>query len=88
MDPAIFFVSDLQDGKTFFFFIIFFLITFGVTFTVHKRSCRSHKTVGKGFSYYLCLMIEGSRTGSATLHNGNEPDLGPDRVSFVTFEFP
>ncbi len=54
--PAIF-VSDLQD---------YFLKVHLHNFLKIKIS---HKTVGINFSYYFCLMIEGS--GSVSMTNGS-----------------
>jgi hypothetical protein len=55
-------------------FKVFCLLLFEATIYIifqDKKSKRSHKTVGRnqGFSYYFCLMIEGS--GSIPLTNGS-----------------
>jgi hypothetical protein len=72
-DPAIF-VTDLQEANKKLIKKVFLLITvlFEGTFTSFfkdKKSSRSEKTVG--FSYYFCLMTEGS--GSIPLTNGSGP---------------
>ncbi len=71
-DPAIF-VIDLQGANK---KLIFCLLLFEGTFTSFfkdKKSKRSHKTVEikGGFSYYYCLMIEGSGSGSIPLTSGS-----------------
>jgi hypothetical protein len=70
-DPSIF-IIDLQDAnkKRIFFLKFFCIVLFEGTFTSFfkdKKSKRSHKTVeNQGFSYYFCLMIEGSRSGAGS----------------------
>jgi len=73
-DPAIF-VIDLQDEnkkkqlKKKFFCLLLFEGTF-TSFFKDKKSKRSHKNSrSQGFSYYFCLMIEGS--GSIPLTRGS-----------------
>jgi hypothetical protein len=76
-DPAIF-VIDLQDAnkKIICFSNFFCLFLFEGTFTSFfkdRKSKRSHKAVGiKFFSYYFCLMMEGS--GFVPLTSVADPD--------------
>ncbi len=72
-DPAIF-VIDLQDAnKNFVFFQVFCLLL--RENLRHFSKIKSHKDVTKqnlvssnqGFSFYFCLMTEGSRSGSVSL---------------------
>jgi hypothetical protein len=69
-DPAIF-VIDLQEAnkKEKFLKKVFLLVIYEGTFTVHNFSkIKSQKEVqnsrNQGFSYYFCLMIEESGSGS------------------------
>ncbi len=65
-DPAIF-VTDLQDGhKKLIFFDKFFLLWryIYIIFKDKKVKKNSQSSRNQGFSYYLCLVIEGSGTGS------------------------
>ncbi len=65
-DPSIF-ITDLQDAnkkiilKTKFFCILLFKVLLH-----HFSKIKSQKEVTKGFSYYFCLMIEGSGSGSCS----------------------
>jgi hypothetical protein len=65
-DPAIF-VTDLQDAnkKLDIFSKLFCLLLFEDTFTSFFKDKKSLNSRNQGFSYYFCLMKEGS--GSATL---------------------
>jgi hypothetical protein len=78
--PSIF-IIDLQEAnknqfKKKFFCILLFEGTF-TSFFKGKKSKRSHKTLEiKVFLYYICLMIEGSGSGSIPLTNGSDPDPG------------
>jgi hypothetical protein len=63
-----------------FFCILLFEDTFKSIFK-GKKSKRSHKTVEiKGFSYYFCLMIEGSRSGSGSIPLSNGSGSGSRRL--------
>ncbi len=53
-----------------FFCFLLFEGTF-TSFFKDKKSKRSHETVGQGFSYYFCLMIKESGSGSIPLTNGS-----------------
>jgi hypothetical protein len=50
--------------KKLIFYKVFLLITFWRYIEVQKKSQNSRK---QGFSYYVCLMIEGSRSGSGSI---------------------
>jgi hypothetical protein len=53
---------------------VFLMITFTFTFLSFfkdKKSKRSHKAGNQGFSYYFCLVTEGSGSGSVPLTNGS-----------------
>ncbi len=63
-DPANFF-GALQDGNKKFFC----LLLFEATFTSFFKDKKSQNSMNQGFSYYFCLMIEGS--GSVPLTNGS-----------------
>jgi hypothetical protein len=69
-DPT-FFAIDFQDAnkKT----IIFLLITFWrytyIIFQRNKIIKKSQNSRNQGFSYFLCLMIEGSGSGDVSLTN-------------------
>ncbi len=72
-DPSIF-VIDLQDAnnKTNFLFNFFCLLLFEDTFISYlkiKSQKESQNSRNQGFSYYFCMMIEGS--GSIPLTNGS-----------------
>jgi hypothetical protein len=71
-DPA-FFVIDLQDASKKLIFLrnFFCLLRFEATFTSFfedKKSNESQNNRNQGFSYYFCMMIEGSgsRAGSGS----------------------
>ncbi len=71
--PTIF-ISVLQDGnKKLFFSLSFLLVTFWsyicmyIIFQREKVIKKSHNSRNQGCSYYFCLMIEGSGSGSDTL---------------------
>jgi hypothetical protein len=69
----LFFASDLQEVKKKFFCLFYFLNVHLHHFSKIKSHKRSHKTVGINvFSYYFCLMIEGSKSWfvSVSLTNG------------------
>jgi hypothetical protein len=72
-DPAIF-VIDLQEANKILFFLMkfFCLLLFEGTFTSFfkdkKNQQKSQNSRNQGFSYYFCLMIEGS--GSIPLTSG------------------
>jgi hypothetical protein len=74
-DPAIF-VIDLQDvsQKQIFLTQFFLPITFEGTlhldhFSKIKRQKESQNSRNQGFSYYFCMMIEGSGSGSGRPKN-------------------
>ncbi len=75
-DPALF-IIDLQDAnKKLLFFKSFLHITFWrYIYIVFKKIKRSQNSRNQGFSYYSCLIIEGSgsgsRAGSIPLTNGS-----------------
>jgi hypothetical protein len=67
---SFYFIIDLQDANKKqtnkkFFCILLFEGTF-TSFFKGKKSKRCHKTVEPGFSYYFCLMIEGSGAGAGS----------------------
>ncbi len=69
-DPAIF-VIDLQDANKNFFFLSLYSVKVHLH---HFSNIKSHQEAtnqsrNQGFSYYFCLMIEGS--GSVLLINGS-----------------
>jgi hypothetical protein len=72
-DPAIF-VIELQDAKKLFLksFSAYYLLKVHLH---HFSKIKCHKEVtnsrNQGFSYYFCLMIEGSGSGSVPLTNGS-----------------
>ncbi len=69
------FVSDLQavNEKLFFFSYFFCFLLFDGTFTSfrYKITKKSQNSRNQCFSYYFCLMIEGSWSGSVSLTNGS-----------------
>ncbi len=67
-DPAIF-VIDLQDAnkKLNFCKKIFCLLLFECTFTSFLKEKKSQNSRNQGSSYYFCMMIEGSGSGSIPL---------------------
>ncbi len=74
-DPA-FSVVDLQDAnkKQIFYFIFsayYFLKIHIHLFSKIKSQKESQNSRNQGFSYYFCIMIEGSRSGSIPLTNGS-----------------
>ncbi len=60
--------------KTNFFFLLLFEGTF-TSFFKDKKS-NSHNSRNQGFSYYFCLLIEGSGSGSIPLTNGSGSGSG------------
>ncbi len=50
--------------------------TFTSFFKVKKVKKKSQNGRNQGLSYYFCLMIEGSGSGSIPLTNGPDPDPG------------
>jgi hypothetical protein len=88
-DPAIFFI-DLQDAskKKIFnpiFSAYYFLKVHLHNFSKIKCQKESQNSRNQGFSYYFCMMIEGSGFGSTPLtsivdprHFGVDPDPDPD----------
>jgi hypothetical protein len=88
-DPAIF-VIDLQNAsKKLIFNTIFSAYYFLRVHLHHFSKIKSQKeppnSRNQGFSYYFCMMIEGSGSGSIPLTNGSgsgsrvvDPDLEPD----------
>jgi hypothetical protein len=85
-DPAIF-VIDLQDAKKNNIKKIFCLLLFEGTrlhshnFSKIKSQKESQKSSNKGFSYYFCMMIEGSgsRSGSGSIPLTNGSGSGSKR---------
>jgi len=76
-DPAIF-VLDLRDANKKQFFSKFFcLLRYFLKVHLHHFSkIKSHKEVtkqyrNKGFSYYFCLILEGSGSGPLTNRSGS-----------------
>ncbi len=74
-DPAIF-VRDLQDSsKNLIFYTIFsayyFLKAHLHNFSKIKSQKESQNRRTQGFSYYFCMMIEGSGSGSIPLTSGS-----------------
>jgi hypothetical protein len=78
-----YFVIDLQDAnKKIFFYNFFCLILFEGTFTSFSKIKSQEKTQSsknQGFSYYFCLVIEGSGTGSGSIHLTNGSGSGSRR---------
>jgi hypothetical protein len=69
LDPSIF-ITDLQDGnKKLIFLKVFLYITvlryLYIIFKAKKAKI-FHITVDQGYSYYICLMIEGSGSGAGS----------------------
>ena len=81
------FVSDLQDANKKYFFSSF---PFEDTFTVqHSSNIKSHKkqqnSRNKGFSYFFCLMMEGSGSGrSKRLTGHTDPDPERCRMPIIS----
>ncbi len=73
-DPAIF-VIDLQDASKLIFNTIFsasyFLMVHLHHFSKIKSQKESQNRRNQGFSYYFCMMIEGSGSGSIPLTSGS-----------------
>ncbi len=74
-DPAIF-VIDLQDASkklilTQFFLLITFWKYIYIIFQRYKSQKVSQNRRNQGFSYYFCMMIEGSGFGSIPLTSGS-----------------
>ncbi len=71
-DPSIF-IIDLQDAnkkqicKKKLYCILLFEGSFTSFFKGKKVKKKAQNSGNQGFSYYFCLMIEGSGSGSATL---------------------
>jgi hypothetical protein len=69
-DPATFVIDFREANKKIFFFKVSLVIT--ILFEGTYASFFRDKTVGiKSFSYYFCMMIEGSGSGSLPLTNGS-----------------
>jgi hypothetical protein len=65
-DPSIF-IIDLQDAnKKLILKKNFCILRFEGTFTSFFKGKKSKGSKNLGFSYYFCLMIEGSRPGSGS----------------------
>jgi hypothetical protein len=85
------FVLDHQDAnKKLFFQQLFCLLLFEGTFTSFFKDKKSQHSRNQGFSYYFCLMIEGS--GSATLLFrktvfGNPPPPPPSKFLEVCLNY-
>jgi hypothetical protein len=67
-DPAIF-VIDLQDADKKLIFNLIFSAYYFLKVHLHlfpkiKSQKESQNSMSQGFSYYFCMMIEGSRSGS------------------------
>ncbi len=73
-DPAIF-VIDLQDAQEKYFKKSFpayyFLTVQSQHFSKKNVKKKSQSSRNQGFSYYFCLVIEGSGSGSRPLTNGS-----------------
>jgi hypothetical protein len=84
-NPAIF-VIDLQDGNKKLIKIFlktssyYFLKVHFHHFSKIKGKEKSQNSRNQGFSYYFCLMIEGSGSGSIPLTNGSDPDQGAPKT--------
>jgi hypothetical protein len=72
MDPGTaIFVIDLQDAnKKLILKKFFFLRDIYIIFQRLKVKKKSQRSRNQGFSYYFCLVIEGSGSGSIPLTNG------------------
>ncbi len=94
-DPA-FFVIDLQDANKKLFFKVLMFFTFEGTFIVHHFSWiwsekKSQNSGNQGFSYYFCLMIErsgsgsraGSGSGSIPLTSGSRSESGRPKNMWI-----
>jgi hypothetical protein len=82
-DPAIF-VIDLQDAsKNKFFYKIFSAYYFLKVHLHHFSKIKSQKeslnSRNQGFSYYFCMMIEGSGSGSGSIPLTSESGSGAGR---------
>jgi hypothetical protein len=75
--------------------MFFCLLLFEGTFTSFfkdKKSQKSQNSRNQGFSYYFCLLIEGSRSGRAQKHvdpvdpdpADPDPDWNPEHWFFFT----
>ncbi len=79
-DPAIF-VIDLQDANMKLIFLTSFSAYYSlryiyIIFKDKKIQKKSQNSRNQGFSYYFCLLIEGSGSGSIPLTNGSGSDPG------------
>jgi hypothetical protein len=88
-DPAIF-VIDLQDAnkKQIFEHIFFCLLLFEGTFTLFfkdKSQKESQNSRIQGFSYYFCMMIEGSgsRAGSGSIPQTSGSGSGRPKNTWI-----
>ncbi len=70
LDPDIF-VIDLQNAKKKNFLLITFEGTFTSFFKEKKVQKKSQNNNNQGFSYFFCLMIEGSESRSIYMTNGS-----------------
>jgi hypothetical protein len=73
-DPAIF-VIDLQDASKKLFFNTIFSAYYFLKIHLHhlskmKSQKESQNSTNQGFSYYFCMIIEGSGSGSIPLTSG------------------
>ncbi len=86
LDPnSAIFVIDLQDAnKKLIFYLIFsayyFLKVHLHLFSKIKSQKESQNSRNLGFSYYFCMMIEGSRSGSIPLTNGSGGSRRPKNM--------
>jgi hypothetical protein len=79
-DPAIF-VTDLQDASKKLAFNTSFSVFYFLKVHLHhfsKIKCQkeSQNSRNQGFSYYFCMMIEGSGSGSIPLTSGSGSGSG------------
>jgi hypothetical protein len=75
LDPSIF-VIDLQDANTKLFFKTIFSAYYFLKVHLHhfskiKSQKESQNSGNQGFSYFFCMVVEGSGSGSIPLTNGS-----------------
>ncbi len=75
-DPAIFIIDLQHAGKKLIFSAYYFLKVHLHHFSKIKSQKESQNISNQGFSYYFCMMIEGSGSGSIPLTSGSGSGSG------------
>ena len=77
LDPAIFFIDLQNSNRKLFFFLLNTLWRYTTSITKiksHKEVIKkSQKSRNQGFSYYFCLITEGSGAGSVLMDSDLDP---------------